>query len=62
MKDFVNKHRRGLICVAIPLAAVVLSLIFKMAQGEKLEEVLGGLIIGVICDIVYLIISAVVTR
>lgn len=45
-----------LMFVIIPLLSVLICLVFKVAQGEKVEEIAGGIIIGLVLDLIYLII------
>lgn len=45
-----------LMFVIIPLLSVFICLVFKVAQGEKVEEIAGGIIIGLVLDLIYLII------
>ena len=45
-----------LMFVIIPLLSVYICLVFKVAQGEKVEEIAGGIIIGLVLDLIYLII------
>lgn len=40
----------------IPALCVAFNMIFKTAQGEKLEELFGGLIIGFGLDVIYTVI------
>lgn len=45
-----------LMFVIIPLLSVFICLVFKVAQGEKVEEIVGGIMIGLVLDLIYLII------
>ena len=45
-----------LMFVIIPLLSVFTCLVFKVAQGEKIEEIVGGIMIGLVLDLIYLII------
>lgn len=45
-----------LMFVIIPLLSVFICLVFKVAQGEKVEEIVGGIIIGLVLNLIYLII------
>ncbi|MBQ3528136.1 MAG: hypothetical protein IJA52_06250 [Clostridia bacterium] len=37
----------------IPALCIACFLLFEAAQGEKLEEILGGLLIGIALDFIY---------
>ena len=45
-----------LMFVIIPLLSVFTCLVFKVAQGEKVEEIGGGIMLGIVLDLIYLII------
>lgn len=45
-----------LMFVIIPLLSVFICLVFKVAQGEKVEEIVGGIMIGLVLNLIYLII------
>ncbi len=45
-----------LMFVIIPLLSVFTCLVFKVAQGEKVEEIVGGIMLGIVLDLIYLII------
>ena len=51
-----------LMFVIIPLLSVFICLVFKVAQGEKVEEIVGGIIIGLVLDLIYLIIILITKR
>ena len=51
-----------LMFVIIPLLSVFICLVFKVAQGEKVEEIAGGIIIGLVLDLIYLIILLITKR
>lgn len=51
-----------LMFVIIPLLSVLICLVFKVAQGEKVEEIAGGIIIGLVLDLIYLIILLITKR
>lgn len=42
-----------IIAILIPIASVFLSRLFKVAQGEKNEEIVAGLMLGLVLDLVY---------
>ncbi len=45
-----------LMFVIIPLLSVFTCLVFKVAQGEKVEEIVGGIMLGIVLDLIYLVI------
>ena len=51
-----------LMFVIIPLLSVFTCLVFKVAQGEKVEEIVGGIMIGLVLDLIYLIIILITKR
>ena len=51
-----------LMFVIIPLLSVFICLVFKVAQGEKVEEIVGGIMIGLVLDLIYLIIILITKR
>lgn len=51
-----------LMFVIIPLLSVFTCLVFKVAQGEKIEEIVGGIMIGLVLDLIYLIILLITKR
>lgn len=51
-----------LMFVIIPLLSVFTCLVFKVAQGEKIEEIVGGIMIGLVLDLIYLIIILITKR
>ena len=51
-----------LMFVIIPSLSVFICLVFKVAQGEKIEEIVGGIMIGLVLDLIYLIILLITKR
>ena len=51
-----------LMFVIIPSLSVLICLIFKFAQGEKVEEIVFGILLGIVLDLVYLIILLITKR
>lgn len=45
-----------LMFVIIPSLSVFICLVFKVAQGEKVEEIVFGIMVGIVLDLIYLII------
>ena len=48
-----NIVRYLFVVILIPVVSVALSLLLRIAQGERLEEVLFGIIVGIVLDIIY---------
>ena len=48
--------------VIIPSLSVLICLMFKFAQGEKVEEIVFGLMFGLVLDLIYLIILMITKR
>lgn len=51
-----------LMFIFIPVLSVIICLSFRLAQGEIIEELVGGIIIGLILDLVYFIILLLVKK
>lgn len=45
------------IYIAIPLITVFIFRLFKLAQGEKLEEIVSGIMVGMLIDLFIAVIS-----
>lgn len=50
-----NKSLKLLIYIAIPIITVVLCRLLKVAQGEKNEEIVFGIMLGLFSDIIFFI-------
>ena len=50
-----NKALKLLIYIAIPIITVVLCRLLKVAQGEKNEEIVFGIMLGLFLDIIFFI-------
>lgn len=50
-----SKVIRYLMFLIIPLVSVLVCVLFRLAQGEKTEEVVFGIMLGVVLDLIYLI-------
>lgn len=48
--------------LVIPFITVLIFRSFKLAQGEKLEEIICGIFVGILIDFIVSIISSVVER
>ena len=52
-----KKYLKYLFYIVIPIIAVFLCRILKIAQGEKNEEIISGIMIGIFLDIIFYIID-----
>ena len=52
-----KKNLKYLIYIVIPIIAVFLCRVLKLAQGEKVEEIIGGIMLGIFLDIILCIID-----
>ncbi len=52
-----NKYIKYLTYIVIPIISVCMCRILKLAQGEKNEEIIFGIMLGIFLDIVYYIID-----
>ena len=50
-----SKVIRYLMFLIIPLVSVLVCVLFRLAQGEKTEEVVFGTMLGVVLDLIYLV-------
>ena len=51
-----KKHLKYLAYIVIPIIAVFFCRILKVAQGEKNEEIVFGIMLGIFLDIIFYII------
>ena len=51
-----------LMFVIIPSLSVLICLMFNFAQGEKVEEIVFGIMLGLVFDLIYLIILLITKR
>lgn len=57
-----NKYLKQLIYVVIPIITVFLCRLLKVAQGEKNEEIVFGIMLGILLDIIFFIIQKIRNR
>lgn len=57
-----KKYLKYLFYIVIPIIAVFLCRILKVAQGEKNEEIIFGIMLGIFLDIIFYIIDKLKTR
>lgn len=57
-----KKYLKYLFYIVIPIIAVFLCRILKIAQGEKNEEIVFGIMLGIFLDIIFCIIDKLKTR
>lgn len=48
-----NKYLKQLIYIVIPIITVFLCRLLKVAQGEKNEELVFGIMMGILFDIIF---------
>ena len=58
----VMKKLGFLLYIVIPALSVHLSLVFETAQGEDVEEIVSGIIIGLAIDLLFYAIYRIVKR
>ena len=54
--------KKYLIYIVIPIISVFLCMILKVAQGEKNEEIIFGIMLGIFLDIIFYVIDKLKTR
>ena len=52
-----NKYIKYLTYIVIPIISVCMCRILKLAQGEKNEEIIFGIMLGIFLDMVFYIID-----
>jgi len=57
-----KKYLKYLIYIVIPVISIFLCRILKLAQGEKNEEIVFGIMLGIFLDIIFYIIDKLKTR
>ncbi len=57
-----KKCLKYLFYIVIPIIAVFLCRILKVAQGEKNEEIIFGIMLGIFLDIIFYIIDKLKSR
>ena len=51
-----------LLFIIIPFLSVVLCVVFRIAQGEKTEEIVFGVMLGIVLDFIYSIVLLLADR
>lgn len=62
MKTKTTKIFEYLLFIIIPLLSVLFCRVLKIAQGEKNEELVIGIMIGLILDLIYFIVLSVIEK
>ena len=62
MSEKVKKIFKYSLFIIIPLLCVFLSVLFKIAQGEKNEEIVAGVMLGIALDLIYSIYLLVINK
>ena len=57
-----KKYLKYLFYIVIPIISVFLCMILKVAQGEKNEEIIFGIMLGIFLDIIFYVIDKLKTR
>lgn len=57
-----NRYLKQLIYVVIPIITVFFCRLLKVAQGEKNEEIVFGIMLGILLDIIFFIIQKIRNR
>ena len=62
MKKNIINILKYLLFIIIPILSVFLCIAFKIAQGERNEEIVFGIMLGIVLDFVYSIILLIVNK
>ena len=62
MKMKVRNILKYLLLMIIPIISVVLCMVFRLAQGERIEEIVFGVMLGILLDFIYSIVLLFVSR
>ena len=62
MKKSIFKKIEWFIYILIPFITICLFRILKVAQGEKNEEIVVGIMIGILIDVIYAIFNYFISK
>lgn len=62
MKVKVINILKYLAFIIIPVLSVLLCMAFRLAQGEKTEEIVFGIMLGIVLDFIYSIVLLFINR
>ncbi len=62
MKRKITNTLKYLMFVFIPFLSVMLCLGFRLAQGERNEEIVFGIMVGIVLDLIYAVILLIVNK
>lgn len=62
MKSKIMNLLKYLMFILIPVLSVSICVLFRLAQGEKTEEIAFGIMVGILLDIIYSFILLWMTR
>lgn len=62
MKKRMINILKYLLFIIIPFLSVILCVVFKIAQGEKTEEIVFGVMLGILMDFIYSIFLLVMSK
>lgn len=57
-----NNCLKALIYIIIPIITVLLCRLLRVAQGEKNEEIVFGIMVGILIDIIFIIVDGLRSR
>ncbi len=57
-----NSYLKALIYIIIPIITVLLCRLLRVAQGEKNEEIVFGIMVGILIDIIFIIVDGLRSR
>lgn len=62
MKSTIINIMKYLMFIIIPFLSVILCMTFRIAQGEKTEEIVFGIMVGIVLNLIYSIVFLLVDR
>jgi len=62
MKLKIINSLKYLLFIIVPIFSVILCMAFKIAQGEKTEEIVFGVMLGIVLDFIYAILLMFINR
>lgn len=62
MKGKIKNTVKYLLFIIIPILSVFFCMLFEIAQGEKNEEIVFGVMLGIVLDFIYAISLLIINR
>ena len=62
MKKNIINILKYLLFVVIPVFSVLLCMVFRIAQGERTEEIVFGIMLGIVLDFIYSIVLLITNK